>query len=149
MADGDEIVLDSRLDEIRRLGPWLAAALSPEVGEAAIATLELVLVELVSNTIRHGHAGEAGHSIHLRLERLEKRRVQVQIQDRASPIPTEILNRSGELPALDAADLQALPESGLGIAMVQASVDRMDFRTASDGSNLTTIEMTLEGRQEL
>jgi anti-sigma regulatory factor (Ser/Thr protein kinase) len=98
MADADEIVLDCRLDEIRKLGPWLAGALVPEIDEPAIATLELVLVELVSNTIRHGHAGEGGHPIRLRLERLGNWQVRVEIQDRAHPIPTEILNRSGQRP---------------------------------------------------
>jgi anti-sigma regulatory factor (Ser/Thr protein kinase) len=89
MPAGDELVLDSRLEEIRRLGPWLAEALAHEGDDPAIAVLELVLVELVSNAIRHGHAGEAGHAIRLRLERLGSSRIRVQIRDRGKPIPAE------------------------------------------------------------
>jgi anti-sigma regulatory factor (Ser/Thr protein kinase) len=140
----DELVLDSRLDEIRKLGPWLIEAL-PQVGDdPAIAVLELVLVELVSNTIRHGHANEAGHTIRLRLERLGDRRVQVRIWDRGKPIPAEILNRSSDALEFAADDVEALPTSGLGLAMVQAAVDRIEYRTAPDGSNMTMIEKALE-----
>ena len=57
MSAGEELILDSRIEEIRKLGLWLAAALAPEEDEAGVAELELALVELVSNTIRHGHGG--------------------------------------------------------------------------------------------
>jgi anti-sigma regulatory factor (Ser/Thr protein kinase) len=143
MPAHDELVLDSRLEEIRKLGPWLTEALPRAGSDPAIAVLELVLVELVSNAIRHGHAGEAGHAIRLRLKRLEGHRVQVQIRDRGKPIPAALFNRAGDPLEFAADDIQELPESGLGLAMVQAAVDRIAYRTAPDGDNVTTIEKTL------
>jgi anti-sigma regulatory factor (Ser/Thr protein kinase) len=143
MPAHDEIVLDSRLEEIRKLGPWLLEALSPSADDPVLAELELVLVELVSNTIRHGYGSEAGHAIRLRLERLEGDRVQVRIWDRGKPILAEILNRSSDALEFSADDREALPESGLGLAMVHAAVDHIDYRTAPDGSNELTIEKTL------
>ncbi len=147
MPAGDELVLDSRLEEIRRLGPWLAEALAHEGDDPAIAVLELVLVELVSNAIRHGHANEPGHAIRLRLERLESRRVRIQILDRGTPIPRKVLDRHiGPLEfAVD--DVGTLPESGLGLAMVQAAVDRFEYRTGPDADNVTVVEKALEGPQ--
>ena len=147
MPAGDELVLDSRLEEIRRLGPWLAEALAHEGDEPAIAVLELVLVELVSNAIRHGHAGEAGHAIRLRLERLGSSRIRVQIRDRGKPIPAEILDRYTHPLAFAVDDVGTLPESGLGLAMVQAAVDRFEYRTGPDADNVTVVEKALEGPQ--
>ncbi len=147
MPAGDELVLDSRLEEIRRLGPWLAQALPQAADDPAIAVLELVLVELVSNTIRHGHANEPGHAIRLRLELLENRRVLIEIRDRGTPIPAEILNRSNDPLGFAAEDVEVLPESGLGLAMVRAAVDRFEYRTGPDADNVTVVEKALEGSQ--
>lgn len=149
MPGHDQIVLDSQLEEIRKLGPWLIEALPRASNDPAIALLELVLVELVSNTIRHGHASEAGHAISLHLELVENCLVRIQICDRGKPIPGEILdNRTRPLDYV-AEDIQMLPESGLGLAMVQATVDRLEYRTAPDGNNVTTIEKTIGHPQEL
>jgi anti-sigma regulatory factor (Ser/Thr protein kinase) len=111
--------------------------------------LELVLVELVSNAIRHGHANEPGHAIGLRLELLESRRVRIQILDRGTPIPTEILDRHTGPLEYSTDDLEMLPESGLGLAMAQTAVDRWEYRTAPDGNNVTIIEKNLEFPENL
>jgi anti-sigma regulatory factor (Ser/Thr protein kinase) len=147
MPAGDELVLDSRLEEIRKLGPWLARALPQAADDPAVAVLELVLVELVSNAIRHGHANEPGHAIGLRLELLDSRRIRVQIRDRGKPIPAEILDRHTHPLEFAVDDVGTLPESGLGLAMVQAAVDRFEYRTGPDADNVTVVEKTLEGPQ--
>jgi serine/threonine-protein kinase RsbW len=142
MSAGEELILDSRIEEIRKLGPWLAAALAHEEDEAGIAELELALVELVSNTIRHGYKSEPGHAIQLRLERLSLGRVRIEIRDHGAPIPAGPLGSSDDRLAFDADNLDALPESGLGLAMAREVVDRMDYRAAADG-NVMVIEKTL------
>ena len=143
----DELVLDSRLEEIRRLGPWLAQALPQAADDPAMPVLELVLVELVSNTIRHGYANEPGHAIGLRLERLGSSRIRVQIRDRGKPIPAEILDRHTHPLEFAVDDVGTLPESGLGLAMVRAAVDRFEYRTGPDADNVTVVEKALEGLQ--
>ena len=149
MADrAGELVLDSRLEEARRLGPWLEQELAAVADEAARGELELALVELVTNVIRHGHDDEPGHPIRLRLQ-LAEGLLRIEIRDRGSPMPPEALDAADT--ALDFGDgggdddgggLDGLPVSGLGLGLVKAIVDRLDY--ASDaGGNLTTLEKRL------
>jgi anti-sigma regulatory factor (Ser/Thr protein kinase) len=137
-----EIVLDSRFEETCRLGPWLAAALGDVRSGSAVDDLELALVELVTNIVQHGHAGEAGHPIRLRLEQTGAV-VRVEIRDRGRPISADAVARSAALLDFDPDDLDSLPMDGMGLALVRAVVDRLEHERDGE-ANLTIVEKQLD-----
>lgn len=137
VAPCTEIILDSRFEETRRLGPWLATALGDLRSESAVDDLELALVELVTNIVEHGHAGEAGHPIHLLLFQ-EDGIARIEIHDRGRPVPPEAFAGSADAFAFDPEDIDGLPTGGMGLALVYAMVDHLDYRQEGDG-NVTTI----------
>jgi serine/threonine-protein kinase RsbW len=141
-VSSSELVLDSRIEEIRKLSPWLAATLREACGTEAAGGLELALVELVTNVIEHGHDGAAGHPVLLRVERAGGL-VRIEIRDRGRPIPPDALNDTGDALGFDPDDLDALPTGGIGLALVRAAVDRLDHRPDGEG-NLTVIEKDLD-----
>lgn len=136
-----ELVLDSRIDEIRKLGPWLEAAI-PEAGFAAArAEIEMALVELVSNIIRHGYGNRAGASIDLEFKRTSDL-VQIVIHDSGEPVPPWARDFAEKALDFDPFDLEALPSGGIGLAMAIAAMDHFDYKQGN-GANVTRIEKAI------
>lgn len=136
------VVLDSRLEETRRLGPWLEDALGSAVDADTLAGLELVLVELVTNIVRHGHAGQPGHAIELRAE-LGDGLVTIEIHDRGQSIPPEALQGAGDAFDFSMDDLDELPTHGMGLGLVLATVDEFDYAPGEAG-NRTLVRKRVE-----
>jgi anti-anti-sigma factor len=144
-ADGPapvELALDSRFEETRRLRSWLTAALEEAGSLGAADDLELALVELVANIVQHGHDGRPGHVVRLRLEHRDEL-VRVEIRDSGRPVPAETFAAADPTLAFAATDLDDLPESGMGLALARAMVDRLEHRREGAG-NLTIVEKRLD-----
>jgi anti-sigma regulatory factor (Ser/Thr protein kinase) len=136
-----ELVLDSQIDEIRRLGPWLERVLPSDHLDMPRAEIELALVELVSNIIRHGYVDRARGPIHLRLER-RCARARIEIHDGGRPVPPWAVENADDALAFDPDDLDKLPVGGIGLAMSIAVMDHFDYAQGCAG-NVTTIEKAL------
>jgi anti-sigma regulatory factor (Ser/Thr protein kinase) len=133
--------LYSHMDRIREIGPWLERVLNNTAAAAVAAELELPLVELISNIVRHGHAHASGRAIQLHLEH-DERMVRITIQDCGRPVPPEVLNGAKAALDFDLENLDAFPSGGLGLGIVLAMVNRFEYRSYADG-NITVLEKHL------
>jgi len=135
------LVLHSRIEEIRRLGPWLEAVIPGPAHAEARAEIELALVELVSNIVRHGCDEHAGTAITVKLERSPEL-ARIAIHHRGSPIPPwarELVKTALEY---DPTDIDNLPVGHIGLAMAIAAMDRFAYEEGHDG-NITRLEKAL------
>lgn len=130
------------LDEITRL-PALVEDFAARSGipPAVAATLNLVLEELVANTVTYGYDDaddrRRDHSIEIRLARRGDT-ITLQIEDDAKPFdPLQL-----EAPDTDAA-LEERKPGGLGIHFVRTLMDTVEYRRVGDRNRLTMTKTAL------
>ena len=123
-------VMTSEGAQLARMRSWLWTQL---VGHALpledCAALLVAVGEICDNIIKHAYAGEAGRPIALALRVFPDRFV-VDIDDEGVPYDP----RSDTPP-----DLDAVPESGIGLFLVRSSVDEIAFDTARPRGTLWTL----------
>lgn len=95
--------------------------------------IDLCLEEMVSNTIKYGYRGEAGHAIEIEVVQSESELL-IEIRDDAP-----FFDAFGELPppALDR-PLEERPIGGLGVHLVRSMMDEVSMRRTG-GLNLTRL----------
>lgn len=126
------LVIDSRIDEIARAADFLQAfCASHALADEDAHALGVVLDELVSNSIRHGLRGQAGHPIDIALE-VSGGEVLMQIEDEGvafdpTQAPAEVL----------AGTLAERKAGGMGIAFVRKLMDSVEYRRAGERNSLT------------
>lgn len=113
--------MTSEADQLARMRSWLWTQL---VGQAMpledCSALLVAVGEICNNVIKHAYAGEAGRPIAIALRVLPDRFV-IEVEDEGAPYDPR-----GYTPP----DLEAVPESGMGLFLVRRSVDEVAFDTA-------------------
>lgn len=103
--------------------------------EIACEAVDLTLVEALTNIVRHGPAGET-RPIGLEVD-LGKDSITIDIIDFCSPVPPDLLSRAGNAAFdFDPDDLQSIPESGRGLALILLMMDEVTLHEESDLSRL-------------
>jgi serine/threonine-protein kinase RsbW len=133
MSDVHEtLVITSARAEIARLGTWLeqftaAHGLSEDDGY----TLQLILDELVTNIIIHGHGDDPTHTIRIDLS-LADALATLRIEDTAPPFdPTTAPPPNFDLP------IEERPIGGLGVHIVKSLAESMRYERTGDANVLT------------
>lgn len=99
--------------------------------------VEVCVVEAVNNSIKHGYRNEGGHEVEIAISVLANR-VTFEIIDRGKAgDPAQFLTDRTDRLELDPADLNGIPESGRGIAIIQAVMDGISYETVGGVNRLT------------
>jgi anti-sigma regulatory factor (Ser/Thr protein kinase) len=123
-----EVILRTDLSELAALAAFVDDFAAAQSLSAEVAfQLNLVLEELVTNTVSYGHPGRAG-TIHLRLTRVGDV-VEAELVDSGVAFDP----RSAPPPDLDA-PLAERRVGGLGVHLVRQFVDEIEYRR-EDGRN--------------
>jgi len=137
-----DLVLVNRPDEISRLVDHLET-FGAEAGLASDVSYRLMLSldEVVANVIRHGFEDDAEHQIHVHVE-VGEDQVTAVVEDDGQ----EFDPRDAPLPNLEAA-LDDRGIGGLGMHLVRASMDTIDYRRQGD-RNVFSMSTSLTARPE-
>jgi len=119
--------IDSRLENLAPLGIATRAA-SRELGldDGDASRVELCVVELATNCIRHAYRGEPGHPVSVRIT-ARTRELEIAVIDEGTPVPVERRVPPPEPP--DPIDVQSIPESGRGIYIVHQLMDSVSYES--------------------
>lgn len=130
------LTLGNDLGEVGRVDAWMEL-LARECGlsETTSQELRLCLHELVANVIMHGCAPGAPHCIALDAE-CAGNELRLVLTDDARPFDPLSVAAPARLD-----DMEAAPIGGLGLALVRAYADRLDY--AWDGRNRLTLTRRL------
>jgi serine/threonine-protein kinase RsbW len=116
-------MIPARLARMRDLRTFLEAfCASSQVGRDACLRLNLVLEELFTNTVRHGHGGDCDAPVWVSLSR-QSGRVRVTYEDTAPPF-----NPYARLPAQSPdSTLEMRKLGGLGVLLTREMASARDY----------------------
>ena len=139
----DTLTLDSDIAELARLSQFVEAfCVRAALGDEIHYHLDVVLEELIINTVKHGKCDPLPGAIHLTLER-EGDRLQISYSDNGLPfdplhIPPPNLNQ----------DLMQRPIGGLGIHLVRCLMPDIRYERRN-GRNYLLLAKRIEHQAEL
>ena len=152
-AEGDARVLyradiAARLEDVSRVCAEVAALAAQRGDEATAAQIDLGLSEALSNVVRHGYEAGAPEARVQLLWTEQPGRWCLRLFDRGRPIPEAALQPpEGDPFDFDPLALDSLPEGGMGLALLRASFDRVDYRAGPRG-NLLVLTKLLQPQGE-
>jgi serine/threonine-protein kinase RsbW len=134
--------IDSRLENVSLVG-LAVNRICEDVGFSSedCYTLALCSVEAVSNSVRHAHGGEPGHTVTLRLTILPQR-VEIRVLDDGSPVPLE--KRAPRELEFDPEDPSSIPEGGRGLFLIHRLMDRVEYGREGSSNVLLMTKATTE-----
>jgi len=134
MSVGIRLHIDSDLDKVRLVARAVRALCSDVLDEEASDAVEISLVEAINNVIKHGYAGQPGRDVGV-VVTIRQEEVAIEVVDQAVPMDADLLaNASQDRFSFDISDLDAVPESGMGLALIRMNMDEVEYR-AGDGEN--------------
>ncbi|WP_119154300.1 ATP-binding protein [Caldimonas tepidiphila] len=127
----------ARLEDVSRVCAEVAALAAERLGEAAAGEVDLGLSEALSNIVRHGYPpGSPDADVQVVCVDAGDRWC-LRVFDRGRSIPEERLRPSEDDPFdFDPERLDALPEGGMGLALLMASFDQVEYQAGTDGNLL-------------
>lgn len=124
----------ARLEEVSRVCGEVGALAAARLGEAQAGEIDLGLSEALSNIVRHGCAGQPGARIELVCVESPGRWC-LRLFDRGRPVPAQALREPADAVFdFDPGSLDALPEGGMGLALMRACFDTLDYRAGAHGN---------------
>jgi serine/threonine-protein kinase RsbW len=108
-------------------------------GEGDCAKLVLLIEELFTNTVIHGHGGDSDASVRLAFE-VADGRIALAYEDAAPPHDPFASWR----PPDEASSVEERPVGGLGVVLVTNMADRLEYSYA-EGRNRISAVMTRSG----
>jgi serine/threonine-protein kinase RsbW len=134
MTGAIKLSVDSKLDLVALVARAVRALCTDLLAEEDIDAVELSVVEAMTNVIRHGYEQQEGRNVEVTVQ-LRPHEVAIAIIDEAAPMNGELLKQaSAERFAFDESDLSAVPERGMGLALIRMNMDDVEYHS-SHGKN--------------
>jgi serine/threonine-protein kinase RsbW len=140
---GISLLIESDLANVALVGDAVRA-LCARHGEAH--EIELCVVEAVNNAIRHAYQDAPGHEVEVRVD-LDAAATVIEVRDGGRAMPAGALATAAAPcpPALDAADVAALPEGGFGLSILRRLMDEIRYETRAGVNVLTLVRRLPRG----
>jgi len=122
-------VLRATLGEVTRATLAVGAMLPSRLTAYQRDAIEIGLAEILTNVVKHGRVGEAPGPVRVTWRERDDR-LEFSICDTGRPIPADRLAEADETTFdYEPTDIGNLPESGLGLALIKAAFDVVDYRS--------------------
>jgi serine/threonine-protein kinase RsbW len=134
-----EFSLQATLAEVATATQHARRLLPARIDAAACDRIELALAEALTNIVEHGYGGDAAATVRVRM--LDRPgALEVDIVDRGRPIPDGLLEQADDTTFdFDPTDLAALPEGGMGLALIKAAFHEVRYRSRAGVNRLQLV----------
>jgi len=130
------MIIAPDLQEVRSAGLRVRDAAATLLCAVEASQMELCVVEVLNNIVKHGSRDESGNPVSIEIEiAIEDSEMVVSVRDNGPGIPRENLKAQLEF---DPADIDSLPEGGMGLFVVASFADRLNYETHA-GQNVLVI----------
>lgn len=130
------LAIDSRLEEVSLVGMAVRGIVSSSpFNEIDRHQVELSVVEAVTNAIVHAYQGEPGHDVTILLS-LDADRVEMTVCDTGRPL--DGLKKAAL--DYDVNDRQNLPERGMGLPIIQTTMDAVTYESRQGQNTLRMVK---------
>jgi serine/threonine-protein kinase RsbW len=102
-----------------------------------VAEIELCVVEAVNNAIEHAYGLRPGREVFV-VAALGEAGLSIDISDEGRSIPHAVMLGPDPL-AFDPADIDGLPERGMGLAIIRRVMDEVSYRTHQGRNTLSLV----------
>ncbi len=141
MSTALSLQIDSDLESVELVAKAVRALCSDRLDETMLNDVELSVVEAVNNVIKHGYHGQRGSSVEIKVG-LRTDRVVIDILDQAPPMPEGVAAvKPGSPFEFDPENLQDLPEGGMGMALIQMTMDDVSYSSEAGVNRLTLTKL--------
>jgi serine/threonine-protein kinase RsbW len=140
MSVGIRLQIDSDLDKVALVARAVRALCSDVLDEEASDAVEISLVEAINNVIKHGYAGQPGRDVGV-LVTMRQGEVEIEVVDQAVPMEAGLLaSASEDRFAFDITNLDAIPEGGMGLALIRMNMDEVEYRSGNGENRLRMVK---------
>lgn len=122
--------IDSDLHQVQHVGEAVRCLASHlELAGAKPSSVELAVVEAVTNSIEHAYQSESGNSIDVAFE-YNTDCLNIKISDYGMPMPKSVAGQLSSVVSMPsgAVDLDSLPESGWGMQLLKSVCDEVTYK---------------------
>lgn len=142
------VVLDTQIpalmSEASRISDEIGSLAATHLGQDTGIMIHLGLMESLTNIIRHGYKGRPDCTISIRGE-AEPSHWSFTIVDRGTPIPATILEAAdGSVFDFDPGSLMDVPTGGMGLSLMRAVFERVEYNVEPEGNQLTLTKIRCE-----
>jgi len=140
MSTALSLQIDSDLESVELVAKAVRALCSDRLDETMLNDVELSVVEAVNNVIKHGYHGKRGSSVEIKVG-LRNDRVVIDILDQAPPMPEGVTASKPAPFQFDPESIEDLPESGMGLALIQMTMDEVSYSSEAGVNRLSLTKL--------
>jgi serine/threonine-protein kinase RsbW len=139
MAVGMRLQIDSDFDKVALLARAVRALCAELLDADAADAVEISLVEAVNNVIEHGYEGKPGRDVGVEVS-VQPDRIVIEVVDHAPPMKPDALDHTPAEISFDETNIDALPEGGMGLALIQMSMDEVEYSSGPGENRLRMVK---------
>ncbi len=134
------LIINSELENVGLVGRTVNKLCSDLFLETEIWNIELGVVEAVTNVIKHSYSKKPNGTVKIMMQ-FEEEIVQIMIQDSGEPLDTNRVDLTGRnVIDFDPKDKKNLPEGGMGLFLINQSMDHINYLSENGVNTLTLLK---------
>ena len=132
------LIINSELENVGLVGRTVNKLCSDIFQQSELWNIELGVVEAVTNVIKHSYSRKPNGTVKIILKFAEHT-LHINIQDSGEPLDTNRIDLTGKREIeFDPNDRENLPEGGMGLYLINKSMDKVSYKS-KDGVNTLTL----------
>ena len=137
--------IGSRMSDVRLIGRATRSLCETHMSRELSGCVEICVVEAVNNVIEHAYRKEDGHELSVRLD-FNENHLKIEVEDSGNAMSPGFLDACWSGPEFNSNDLDSLPEGGMGLPLIHATMDSVDYRH-KNGVNILMMKVGYESKK--
>lgn len=135
-----QLMIDSNLENVWMVGVTINRLCALVLDQTACNEVELAVVEAVNNCIEHAYHQQDGQEVRIALE-IGAEAVEIVVEDSGEPLDHTLVETvSKDTLTFDPADMDNLPEGGMGWFLINSMMDEVRYVSQGGCNTLSMVK---------